>query len=337
MPWWLEEAPPDPPAAALAHDLEVDVAIVGGGYCGLWTALALRARDADLRIALVEAARVGHGPSGRNGGFLHGYWSSLPSLRGALGDERALTVARASTGAVTAVRALGEDVWLREAGLLKVSAAPAQDGAVAASLLAARELGEPDEAVPLSREEVAARIATAVFRDGVFFRDGATVQPARLVRTLRRAAVAAGVDVYERTPATRVREGQVETPDATIRAREVVLAVNSAATHWRPLSRRLTNFGSYVVLTEPVPDLLREIGWTGGEAVVDARMFLHYFRTTEDGRVVMGSGSGGRAPRSGRSTSGRRDHSSSAPSASDARHCAASHVGPTPFPEKPAA
>jgi glycine/D-amino acid oxidase-like deaminating enzyme len=72
----------------------------------------------------------------------------------------------------------------------------------------------------------------------------------------------------------------------------VVVAVNAAATGWRPVARHVTNFGSYVVLTEPVPELLERIGWTGGEAVVDGRMFLHYFRTTDDGRVLMGSGSG---------------------------------------------
>jgi glycine/D-amino acid oxidase-like deaminating enzyme len=72
----------------------------------------------------------------------------------------------------------------------------------------------------------------------------------------------------------------------------VVLATNAALTGWSPASRNLTNFGSYVVLTEPAPDALARIGWTGGEAIVDGRMFLHYFRTTNDGRVLMGSGSG---------------------------------------------
>jgi len=70
------------------------------------------------------------------------------------------------------------------------------------------------------------------------------------------------------------------------------VATNAAAAGWRPVRGHVTNFGSYVVLTEPVPELLREIGWTGGEAVVDGRMFLHYFRATDDGRVLMGSGSG---------------------------------------------
>jgi glycine/D-amino acid oxidase-like deaminating enzyme len=76
-----------------------------------------------------------------------------------------------------------------------------------------------------------------------------------------------------------------------VRAAEIVLALNAWGTGW-PLAGRQTNFASAVVLTEPVPELLEQIGWTGGEAIVDGRMFLHYFRTTPDGRVLMGSGSG---------------------------------------------
>jgi glycine/D-amino acid oxidase-like deaminating enzyme len=77
-----------------------------------------------------------------------------------------------------------------------------------------------------------------------------------------------------------------------VRAKDIVVATNAAAAGWQPLRRQLTVFGSYVVLTEPVPELLERINWTGGEAVIDGRMFLHYFRTTNDGRVLMGSGSG---------------------------------------------
>jgi glycine/D-amino acid oxidase-like deaminating enzyme len=126
----------------------------------------------------------------------------------------------------------------------------------------------------------------------VFFREGATVQPVRLVRALRDAALARGVELYEETPALGIDGVTVRTERARVQAQSVVVAVNAAATGWRPVARRVTNFGSYVVLTEPVPDLLDRIGWTGGEAVVDGRMFLHYFRTTDDGRVLMGSGSG---------------------------------------------
>ena len=216
-----------------------------------------------------------------------------------LGDADAVRLCRAAEAIVPGVRAFaesrGEDVWLREAGMVMVSAAPAQDAAVEHAVEAAAAVDRPDQAVALSPDEVAARCASPVFRRGVFFPDGATVHPGFLVRALRRAVLAAGIDLYERTPALRVRAGApntIETPGGVLRARDVVLATNAALTGWRPAGRSLTNFGSYVVLTEPAPDLLEEIGWTGGEAIVDARMFLHYFRTTPDGRVLMGSGSG---------------------------------------------
>ena len=296
--WWLEEARqhrPDDAASPLAGQHDVDVAVVGGGYTGLWTALALRERDPTLAVAVLEARRVGDGPSGRNGGFLHGYWSSLTSLRAAVGDTGALEVARASSRIVPAVRTFleqrGEDFWLREGGLLKVAATEAEDAAVQGSVAAARALGVDDEAVPLGPEEVRQRIDSARFRGGVYFRDGAIVQPARLVLALKRAVLEEGVHLFEGSPVTAIEAGVVETPGGSVRARELVVALNAWGTSW-PLAGRQTNFASAVVLTEPVPELLEQIGWTGNEAVIDGRMFLHYFRATPDGRVLMGSGSG---------------------------------------------
>jgi glycine/D-amino acid oxidase-like deaminating enzyme len=205
-------------------------------------------------------------------------------------------LARAGERVVPAVRAFaearGEDVWLREAGMLMVSASPGQDAAIDRAVAAAQAVGAPDQAVQHDVAGIAKHIRSPVFRRGVFFRDGATIQPARLVAALRRAVLDAGVDLFERTAAVRIRDGQVTTPLGRVDAPEVVVAVNAAATGWSPVARHVTNFGSYVVLTEPVPELLEDVGWTRGEAVLDARMFLHYFRTTNDGRVLMGSGSG---------------------------------------------
>jgi len=302
MPWWIEEARlfDEPEAPSLSGAREVDVAVVGGGYTGLWTALALRERDPALRVAVLERARVGDGPSGRNGGHIYGFWGSLPALRAALGDDRALQLARAGDSIIQAVESFcerrGEDVWLRRGGAIKVSTTAQQDAKLDAAVEAARAVGAPEEAVPLTRDELADRCRSPRFRGGVLFRDGATLQPAQLVKVLRSAVLADdGIDLYERTPVTRLERGDpntLESERGTLRARTVVLAVNAAATAWRPAAGRLTNFGSYIVLTEPVTDQLEELGWTGGEAMTDARMFLHYFRTTKDGRVLMGSGSG---------------------------------------------
>jgi glycine/D-amino acid oxidase-like deaminating enzyme len=292
-PWWADEAgdggAPEPP---LEGDAAADVCIVGGGFTGLWTALALQEREPSARIVLLEAERCGSGPSGRNGGFIHGYWASLGKARKALGDEDAVVLARAAERIIPAVRALPDDVWLREGGLLMVSTTAAQDRAIEEAVRAADQLGASKQAVALDQGGVAQLVRSPVFRRGVFFPECATVQPARLVRALRRAALDAGVSLHEHTRAEHVADGVVETPRGRVRADAVVVAMNAASSGWRPVRRNVTNFGSYVVLTEPVPELLNEIGWADGLAVIDARMFIHYFRTTNDGRMLMGSGTG---------------------------------------------
>jgi glycine/D-amino acid oxidase-like deaminating enzyme len=280
-PWWTVDAPLDAPEPVLRGEVETDVAIVGGGFTGLWTALALRERGA--RVVLVEAQRCGDGASARNGGFLHGYWSSLPRLVRMFGADAALGLARASTGVYDAVRALGDDVWLNPSGLVLVSASAAHDARLREAVETAHRLGVPEEAVDVTPPIVSPRALRAVR-----YRDGATVHPARLVRALRRAVLDAGVRVHELTPATELVDGRVVTPLGAVRAPDVVVATNA----WSPATRRYTVFRSAIVLTEPVADLHERVGWRDGEAIFDARSYLHYFRPTLDGRVLMGSASG---------------------------------------------
>jgi glycine/D-amino acid oxidase-like deaminating enzyme len=280
-PWWVLEAPPDEPAPPLQEEIEADVAIVGGGFTGLWAAHVLRGRGAS--VVVLDAETCGSGASARNGGFLHGYWSSLGRLRELLGPEGALETARAADGAIPAVRALGEDVWLTEGGMLLASTSPAHDAHVRDAIRVAAELGVAEEARPV---EIGERLRSPAFREAVLFRDGATVQPARLLRALRR-----GLPVYERTPALELAPGRVRTPRGAVRAEEIVVATNAWAARW-PAARHLAVFRSAIVLTEPVPDLAERIGWENGEAVSDGRTFLSYFRPTRDGRVLMGSASG---------------------------------------------
>jgi len=127
-------------------------------------------------------------------------------------------------------------------------------------------------------------------------RDGASVQPARLARGLRRMLLQKGVTIHEGTMVTRLDGTAAITPAGTVRARHAVLAVNAWGVGWPQLNRRLVAWSSYIVLTAPAPQLLREIGWTGGELISDFRTSLRYFRTTPDGRIAFGGG-GGRARR----------------------------------------
>ena len=292
--YWLLEAGGATPVAPASGDIDADVVIVGGGYAGMWTAWQLHER---AKVVLLEADVCGHGPSGRNGGFCETLWSNLPSLRERFGDDRALAAARASSESVRAIgdwcEAEGVDAWFKRAGFLMVSTDPSQDAVIDRILEASPR--EHDDA--LDEAAVRARCASPRFRRGLFVGDDATVHPARLALGLRRRLIESGVPVYEhsRVRALRVdgpREVVADTGSARVRASAAVLAVNAATRGVRPLRSRLSVTSSHIVLTEPVPDVLEQIGWTGGESITDGRLFVHYFRTTDDGRILFGWGGG---------------------------------------------
>jgi glycine/D-amino acid oxidase-like deaminating enzyme len=331
------EAAADPGLAAgeatppLRGTTTADVVIVGGGYTGLWTAIRIAEQAPGARIVVLEADICGGGPSGRNGGFATGWWDELPTLIERHGLDGAVAAAEAIDDAVDELgrwtAANGIDAWYERHGTLSVSAAPAQDGKWDEAVAACRDAGHGDRYVALDPAAVRQRVASPVLRAGAFMPVAATVQPAILARGLRRVALEHGVVIHE---GTRVEEIDGERPGwlggvgAGVRqapagrggrpvrvrtasgagagevvAGSAVVAMNAWAAAWPSFGRRLVTWSSYIVLTEPIPDRLAEIGWTGGEGLADARFTLHYLRTTRDGRIAIGGG-GGRAGFGGR-------------------------------------
>jgi glycine/D-amino acid oxidase-like deaminating enzyme len=293
--YWLAEAGPVDPAPPLVGDAVVDVVVIGGGYTGLWTAWQLRRRGAS--VAVLEADVCGHGPSGRNGGFCETLWTHLPSLIERFGRERALALARASEESVRAIGGWcseqGVDAWFTPAGYLLASTAPAHDAVVDGIVAAA-----PRHVVrALDGPALRARCDSPRFRRGLEVPGDATVQPARLALGLR-DRLRDVIFEHSRVVALRHSGAEViaETAGGRVRAGAAVLAVNAATRAVRPLRHRLSVTSSHIVLTEPVPDVLEAIGWTGGECITDARTFVHYFRTTRDGRIAFGWGGGRLAP-----------------------------------------
>jgi glycine/D-amino acid oxidase-like deaminating enzyme len=299
--YWLREAGRPEPAAPLEGDQDADVVVIGGGYTGLWTAWHAKRLEPEARVVLLEAERCGEGPSGRNAGFCNSMWFHLPAIRERFGDHAAAEFARAAQASVHEVGRFceeqGVDAWFRLGGYLQVSTAPAYDDSWEPYAQACRELGESEACVPLSPEEIRSRCASPIFRGGALYRGSATVHPARLAQGLRRRALDAGVAICERSPVRALRRDPggtaVDAGGGTVRAPHVVLAAGArAGTLVRGLRRRLTITSSHMVITEPVPDVLEEVGWTGGESITDSRALLHYFRTTPDGRIAFGWGGG---------------------------------------------
>jgi glycine/D-amino acid oxidase-like deaminating enzyme len=295
--WWLEEAGEVTPTRPLEGDARADVVIVGGGYLGMWTAWQLLELEPELDVLLLETAVCGHGPSGRNGGFCETLWPDVTTLRTRAGDAAALDVCRASEGAVRGIgawcEANGVDAWFREAPMLRVATTASQLGSWDETVRAAAELGAPDEVVSVSAEDVRARCNSPLFLGGALHRLNATVHPARLALGIRARLLERGVRIHERTAVTRLdREGSIETRSGRIRAGAAVLAVNAATASFPGYRRVLAVASSHIVLTDPLPDVLDELGWTGGEAIVDSRTLVHYTRTTRDGRIVFGWGGG---------------------------------------------
>jgi glycine/D-amino acid oxidase-like deaminating enzyme len=301
--YWTQEAGDVTPRPPLAEDRDADLLIVGGGYTGMWTAWHARRLAPAARIAVLESEPVcGRGPSGRNGGFCEGMWTSLASMRGRWGDAPALTVGHAAEAAVERIAAFcGEEddpAWFRRGGYLQVSTTPANDGIGRAALDACRELGVPDKLRDVSAAEARSHCFSPAFRAGVMEPCTATLQPARLALALRRRLLEDGVDIYESSAVRRFREAddgvEATTPSgARVRAPRGVLAIGAAAkAPGGPLRDRLTVASSHIVITEPVPDVIEQIGWTGGEAITDGRALVHYFRTTPDGRIAFGWGGG---------------------------------------------
>ena len=298
---WLDEAlsPGEPAAPPLEGAARADVAIMGGGYAGLWTAIRIKQREPSCDVVVLEQDICGGGASGRNGGFAISWWAKLGTLVQLCGAEGALELARACEAAVDELGAFcdehGIDAQYHRGGHLWTTTSQAQSGAWDGVMATCRELGVmPFEEWTI--EETVRRSGTDRHLAGLFEASAAIVQPARLVRGLRRVALELGVRIHEGTRVTKLDRRSpavLHTPQGVVTADRVVVATNAWAVGLRELHTRLAIISSDIVATVPMPDRLAEIGWTRHECISDSRLMISYYRTTDDGRVVFGKGGWG--------------------------------------------
>jgi len=275
----------------LEGDLEVDVAVVGAGFSGLWAARELLSCAPSLRVAVLEARGVGFGASGRNGGWCSGDLPvTLDELSDAVGRDAALRLQLDAFAAVDGVgAAVAEDRiacdWSRE-GSLVVATNPAHVERLRAAEAAWRRHGVgPDDVRFEPPDAVAARVRTAEVHGGLFNAHCAVLHPRKLVDGLARAVESRGGTIHERTPVSAVAPGVLQSPRGRVRAGRIIRATEA----YGGRDRRFVPLYSLMVATEPLPSSAwDEIGWSRRVAVADGRNMVTYAQRTADGRIAFG-------------------------------------------------
>lgn len=290
--WW-QQAGLDARRAPLDGDTQVDVAIVGAGYTGLWTAYYLKRAAPDARVMVIDQRHVGYGASGRNGG-----WLTNSVTGGRAQYERG--VGRASAEAMQLAMNQSVDEVIRVAaaeridadivrgGELVVAYTPAQEARMRA--FAAEEQSWPHTDVTLlDAEEAHTRLRIPGLRAAVWHPHAARIQPAKLVRGLAHAAEALGVRIVEDTFVHEIRPHEAITDRGVVRADVIVRATEGFTSQLRGLRRQWLPMNSSLIVTEPLPvRTWEQIGWEGREVLGDAAHVYIYAQRTADDRIAFG-------------------------------------------------
>ncbi|MFT4037836.1 MAG: FAD-dependent oxidoreductase, partial [Thermomicrobiales bacterium] len=275
----------------------VDVAIMGAGYTGLWTAYYLLEQNPALKVAIVEREIAGFGASGRNGGWCYpGFPVTGGVLAERFGDAARRKVAAAMYDTFheidRVVRAEGIDAQWQEGGVLRLARGEHERPSVEGGYKALVEMGLGDHYQLLDAQQTADKVRVTDVVASIFNPSAASIQPARLARGLARVVEAKGATIYEQTPVTDFEGGarpRLITPYGDVRAKSIVLAGEAYSQQLPKLERTLVPMYSLIVLTEPLSESdWDQIGWRNRELVSSSRMSVDYLNRTADGRIMFG-------------------------------------------------
>ena len=294
--WFSDLDAPVEPRAPLDGDGQFDVAIVGAGYTGLWTAYYLNQREPGCRIAVVEAETAGFGASGRNGGWCAYYYSGIESL---LTDpnkrERGLALQCAMFDAVDEVgrasTASGVDCDYAKGGVLVAGRSQPELERLRTAYGEMRGYGFAEEDFRwLDANAFAERARIRGALGGIFSPHCAALQPAKLARGLASFLEPRGVVVFEQSPVRTIEKGALTTDRGRIRADNVLRCTEGYSCRLPGLERAILPLHSMMVATEPLPEAVwKEIGLQGRPTFADHRRTVTYGQRTADDRLAFGT------------------------------------------------
>jgi len=285
--FWIEDAPGDA-YPTLSGDLSCDLAVVGGGYSGLWTALLAKRENPGARVVLLEGRRIGWAASGRNGGFCeasltHGEDNGLSRFPQEFDQLQRLGM-RNLDEIEAIIAELGLDADFERNGAIDLATEPHQVEWL-------REAADGEHAVFLDTDAVRAQVHSPTYLAGLLrTADSSLVHPAKLARALARACADLGVEIFEHSPVESIGDGTtLETPNGVVRAERTALATNVFPSLLKRNRLQTVPVYDYVLMTEPLSDAqLASIGWSGRQGLGDSANQFHYYRLSADNRILFG-------------------------------------------------
>jgi glycine/D-amino acid oxidase-like deaminating enzyme len=275
--YWLANRPPQP-GEPLTGKIEADVAIIGAGFTGLWTAHFLRQLEPKLNVVVLEQGVAGYGGSGRNAGIISVCLDHSPELAAAhFGQKEADRLAKLGLQNIEELAAFaGDECDFERTGQLYVALSLSQVEACRAMT----------HGRFLNAEETRAELNSPLYLGAAFVSGGGIINPVKLVDKLRR-----DLRLFERSPVTNLAGNIVRTPAGEVRAGKIVLATNAYSHHLLPkLLRHFIPLYDYVLVSEPLTsEQHAAIGWRNRQGVTDGRTFFNYYRLTADNRVLWGT------------------------------------------------
>lgn len=285
---------------SLNENIQADVAIIGGGFVGMWTAIQIKEKSPEKNVVILEKNFCGSGASGRNGGLVMSWWGELYTLIECCGLQEAIILAKESEQSINEIGEFCKihniEADFKQAGWLWTATTNQQKGAWGSL----KELLEDNgydiyKDVPL--KELIQKSGSSLHLEGVIEESNAIVQPAKLAQGMKKVALSMGIKIYENTSVESIiktNPAKVFTQNGSLTADKVVIANNAWVSNFESeLADSVLVVTSTIVATQPISQKLKMIGWVGGEAITDSQLMVGYYRTTADDRIAYGKGTGG--------------------------------------------
>ncbi|MDC0057046.1 FAD-dependent oxidoreductase [Alphaproteobacteria bacterium] len=281
----------------LCNNINADICVVGGGFTGLWTALKIKEKNSALNIAIIEKDLCGSGASGRNGGCMIPQSTKFLAMKDTVGTDDAKRMIKASEDAVYKIKDYCEknniDAKIRINGVVYAATNKSHDGTFE-NLIDELKKNKINNWKKLTKEKIQGLTGSKRNIGGYYSPVGGSLQPALLVRGLKKIAEKKGIKIYEHTCMLSYKENNniiVKTKNGSVTCKKLIVAINA----WTPsffsfLSRSVILVSSDMIISEPIKDKLENLRLNNGLVILDSNLFTHYYRTTTDGRIMLGKG-----------------------------------------------